>query len=736
MKMKKFIPSLLALAVIPAFAAATDATPKRVGPVSYYGALHTSGGKIVGAKNNQEAVIRGMSMFWSDATGTPYYNKNVISWAAENLHIDVFRFAMGIQYYDSDGGTTNKLDAAYSYVGAKEGYKGLVDQMVQAAIENDIYIILDWHSHRADYETSDAKEFFTEMASKYKDVPNVIYEIFNEPRQGQAWSSITGYANSVIPGIRQSTENLILVGTPSWSQLDSYGGINSTNIGYVFHFYAATHSTGSFSSRITQAKGSGSPVFITEWGTVKADGKGSPDQSATSSWMSFMDQNNISNCNWSLRNTNSKYKDNDEETSAMFEGKEDLTTVGKLNSATYSSSGNLVKNYLIKHARSWGDSLVKGKNSGTCAFKSTTAKETDTQITGVLKSGCTYESSNPGAVIVNGGNLTITGPGYSILTGNDGSQSFVQVTPIPRQTITNFQDLTCSYDGACSSNRSTTYSGGTNKEWVITADTKTLEGSSFTLTSLDESIVKVKKATCTSNSCANTVSNKQVYMYEFTGFGTAKVVATAAAVTGYRAMNDTITVTVKKGSNKMTNNFKNTKLALGASADKLVPDTTMYHTKVTYTFNGKESSSYVTKNGNALVAGNQNAIVLVTAHAPETDTYVELNQTITVIVGDSSQAVNKEEYNAAKHESETAPVLATKPKLPMQATVAGNMLNISSSEAGEINVDIFSVTGQSILSKNFSSKNAALSLKNVPNGSYLITVKQGSKLLNIQWNKN
>ena len=50
MKATKLIPCLLAMAALPALASGTTAVPKRVGPVSYYGALHTSGGKIIGAK--------------------------------------------------------------------------------------------------------------------------------------------------------------------------------------------------------------------------------------------------------------------------------------------------------------------------------------------------------------------------------------------------------------------------------------------------------------------------------------------------------------------------------------------------------------------------------------------------------------------------------------------------------------------------------------------------------------
>ena len=729
MKMTKLLSGMLALAAIPAFAAASDATPKRVGPVSYYGALHTDGSKIIGAKNNKEAMLRGMSLFWSDATGQPYYNKTVIGWAAENLPMDVFRFAMGITYYDSDGGTSNKLDADYSYASTPEGYKALVDKMVEAAIENDIYIILDWHSHRADSEQAIAKKFFEEMSAKYKDVPNVIYEIFNEPVH-QGWSQVTTYANAVIPGIRANTQNLVLVGTPSWSQMTSYGGVSGTNVGYVLHFYAGTHSKGEYGGRATAAKAAGNAVFITEWGTVNADGAGSASTGSTNEWTAFMDENNISNCNWSLRAVGSPYAKNGKtETSAIFEGDDNVNTIAALNKASYSSSGELVKAYLGKHVRSWGDSLVAGKNTGSCAFKSTSVKETESQITGVLKSGCTYESSNASAIAVDGSNMIVKGVGYSILTGSDGSQSFVQVTSVPKQTILNFQDVTCSYNGECSITgaRALLFSGGTNKEYLITSDTKTQQGATFTITSLNPEIVTVKKAKCTNSSCFGE-KDKQVTMFEFKGYGTAKVVATAPAVTGFAALNDTISVTFKKGVDKMTNKFKDTKVDLGATLSGYLPAETMGHTKVTYTFNGKETSPYVTQNGTDLVAGNENAVIIVTANAPEAEKYVEMHQSITVIVGDSSKAVNKEEY-------QNAPIIQTRPELPLQAVVAGNMLSVNSNQPGEIEVEVFSVTGQNVLNKTLSKNYGALSLANIPNGAYLITIRQGTRQLNVKWNK-
>ena len=87
---------------------ATAAVPLRVGPVSSYGTLGTSGNKVISLTTKKQVMLRGMSLFWSDATGSPYYNENVIAWATQNLGIDVFRFAMAIESYDSDGGNSNE----------------------------------------------------------------------------------------------------------------------------------------------------------------------------------------------------------------------------------------------------------------------------------------------------------------------------------------------------------------------------------------------------------------------------------------------------------------------------------------------------------------------------------------------------------------------------------------------------------------------------------------------------
>jgi endoglucanase len=745
MKLKKLIPCLLAFAALPTFAAAVNAVPMKIGPVSYYGAIHTSGGKLIGAKNNQEAMLRGMSLFWSDATGLPYYKKDVISWAVDNLKIDVFRFAMGITCYSSttqkSNGCVDSADSlfhGYSYATAPESYMSIVDKMVEAAIENDVYIIIDWHSHRAEHEQSMAKTFFSTVSAKYKDVPNVIYEIYNEP-VNTGWGTIQSYANAITGEIRKNTQNLVLVGTPSWSQLTQYGGVNGTNVGYVFHFYAGTHKVGSFGSRITQAKSSGSPVFITEWGTVNADGAGSADQGATSDWMNFMEQNKISNCNWSLRQTNGK------ETSGMFDGSEELSSQGLLATAKYSTSGSLVKNYLTKYAQSWPDSLTKGKNTGSCAFKPAYAKETDGQVSNALKSGCTYTSSNENVVTVSGTTLSIKGAGFSILTGNDGSQSVVTIQSVAGQTITNFADMYCRYNDAethpCSIGRgadfSKTNSSTKTFEWTLGTEKKTLEGATYTIKSLNPDIVDVKTVAC-KNATYCSSSQKEAsttIMYHFKSFGEAKIVATAPAVTGYRAMNDTITVTYRKGENKISNKFTNQYLMGGqTSSTGVAPEKTLLGTPITYTFNTdgenyEASTPYLSISGTSFVGGNQNAIILVKASAAETDVLDAISKTIRVIVGDSANAVNVKQMSIPTVKKELANGLSLQ--------FAKNGLMITAKTSAPVQVSIFDLNGKEVLSKNV---NVSLGTRWVPlgslkAGSYIATVTQGSQKATLKFNK-
>ena len=733
--MKKLTKLLVAGALAFAAAASADATtakPYRVGPVQNYGALGTSGGEVISQKTNKPAMLRGVSLFWSDATGLQYYKPDVIAWAAKNLGIDVFRFAMGVQYYDSNGGTSNPMEEGYSYMTSPETYISKVDQMVQAAVENDVHIIIDWHSHRAENEITAADTFFTRMAKTYGKIPNLIIEIYNEP-VNTAWSTITSYANTVAGHIRQYSDNLILVGTPSWSQLTNYGDVTATNVAYVFHFYAGTHTVGTFGSRISAAKKAGNAVFISEWGTTAADGKGSANESNTNDWLSFMETNRISNCNWSLRQYTSPV-DNSEEGSAIFAGNAFLTNAEDLNNATYTASGTIVKNYLSKYKGSWADSLIAGNTSGSCHFNSTTVTETAGALTTLLKSGCSYTSSDETVASVNGSTLNILSAGYAILTANDNSQSIVVVEKEPEQIVSGLSDFTCRYGGSCTQSHSmVNYSGTSDYETLLTTSFTTVQGGALTFESLTPEILTVKLATCTNSKYCYSALNSTAVMAEFTTvLGDGKIRVTAPAVSGYRAMDDTITVTFAKGQQRIYSKFKNRTLTFGAVTEaNALPDTMMAEQiPVSYTYNGAEFSPYLQKIGTTIVAGTENAIVKITATAPETDHYEAFEKSITVIVGDSAAAVNKDEYYAT-------PIISKADVAPFRTQVQNNSLLLQVPQAGLVQWTVFSSLGKVVASnkEHMSAGSHLISLEQIPTGSYFLKVRQGTNVGSFHWNK-
>lgn len=733
--MKKLTKLLVAGALAFAAAASADATtakPLRVGPVQNYGALGTNAGEVVSQKTGKIAMLRGVSLYWSDATGLQYYKPEVISWAAKNLGIDVFRFAMGVQYYNSDGNATEPLDASYSYMGSPSTYLSKIDQMVQAAVENDVYIIIDWHSHRAENEITAADTFFTRMAKTYGNIPNVIFEIYNEPVK-TAWSTITSYANTVAAHIRQYSDNLILVGTPSWSQLTSYGGVTATNVAYVFHFYAGTHTVGTYGSRITAAKNAGYAVFVSEWGTTAANGKGSANESNTNDWFTFMEANHLSNCNWSLRQETNPI-DNTTEGSAIFSGSAFLTNAEDLSNATYTSSGTLVKNYLTTHKSSWADSLIAGNTSGSCHFASTTVTETAGALTNLLKAGCTYTSSDETVASVSGTTINILSAGYAILTANDNSQSIVVVEEEPEQTVSGLSDFICRYGGTCTQSHSmTNYSGVSEYETILATTLKSTQGGALTFESLTKDILDVKLATCTNTKSCYGALNSQVIMAQFTGtFGDGKIRVTAPAVTGYRALDDTITVSYAKGQQRIYSKFKDRTLTFGQITEQnALPDTMMAEQiPVSYTYNGEESTPYLMKSGTTIVAGAENAIVMITATAPETDHYEAFEKSITVIIGDSTLAVNKDEYYKS-------PIIASAKIAPFKSQIQNNSVLLQVSQAGLVQWSVFSVTGKVVASHQeyMNAGSHLISLEKLPVGSYLFRVRQGSRVGTLHWNK-
>ncbi|WNJ17533.1 carbohydrate-binding protein [Pontibacter sp. G13] len=318
--------------------------------VSTHGALSVSGNRIVN-QNGQSVSFAGASFFWSNWSGQFYTAQNV-AYLKSDWNATIVRAAMGVEV---SGG----------YLSNPQAEKNKVKTIVDAAIANGMYVIIDWHTHYAESYTSDAIQFFQEMATTYGSYPNVIYEIYNEPINSSWDNDIKPYAEQVIGAIRAiDPDNLIIVGTPFYSQnVDqaSWNPItNYSNIAYTIHFYAATHKA-SLRAKCVTAMNNGIALMATEWGTCEASGDGFIDQASTNEWMSFLQANGISHCNWSIF-------DKVESASALVPG---ASTTGGWGTGQLTTSGNIVRNIVLNWGTPTGGGGGGGGGGGTCSGSGT-----------------------------------------------------------------------------------------------------------------------------------------------------------------------------------------------------------------------------------------------------------------------------------------------------------------------------------------------------------------------------
>ncbi len=261
--------------------------------VSYNGWLKIENNTLVNERK-EKIRLKGISthgLQWY----SKYANYDMMKSLKEELGINLFRIAM---YTEENGYIYNK------------SLKNKVEEIVENAKKLDMYVIIDWHilsdgdplMHK-----EEAKEFFREMSLKYKDYPNVIYEICNEPNGNVTWeNNIKPYAEEVIKEIREnSKKSIIIVGTPTWDQevdKPAKNKINDELVMYALHFYSGTH-TEWLRERVKEAL-KDIPIFVSEWGVSDASGNGGVYKEETIKWINFMKENNLSYAVWSLSDKN------------------------------------------------------------------------------------------------------------------------------------------------------------------------------------------------------------------------------------------------------------------------------------------------------------------------------------------------------------------------------------------------------------------------------------------------
>ena len=217
--MKKVL--TLAAAVLALLAGCCKSAPK-VAPLKVEGTQLMADGK--------PAVMRGVS----------FYNKEAVKHLHEDWGVPIFRAAIGAD----DHAKSDNPGIHGGYMGEPEFALECLYNVVDGAIECGAYVIVDWHSHVLHLD--EAKDFFTKVATRYADCPNVIYELYNEPVE-DSWAELKAYAEEligIITGISK-VHPLILMGCPHWDQDIHLVPENPVtcydNLMYTVHFYAATH---------------------------------------------------------------------------------------------------------------------------------------------------------------------------------------------------------------------------------------------------------------------------------------------------------------------------------------------------------------------------------------------------------------------------------------------------------------------------------------------------------------
>lgn len=280
-----------------------------VTPFEANGQLHVDpeSGKLTN-ESGKPVQLRGMSSHGLHWYGSAI-NEASIKALADHWKADVLRLSTYIQ----DGG----------YQDMPQGMTDFVDQRLELASEQGLYVIIDFHMLVPGNPWANidhAVNFFTYMTQKHGHRKNIFYEICNEPNDhggivtnpytGQheewdsaavTWDIVKTYADSVISVIRKyDSTNIVLVGTPNWCQdIDEVIGnrVDDANTMYTTHFYAASHQDW-YRNKLRKALDAKIPVFVSEFGTQEYSGNGFNDFESTKEWFALLDSFSVSWVNW------------------------------------------------------------------------------------------------------------------------------------------------------------------------------------------------------------------------------------------------------------------------------------------------------------------------------------------------------------------------------------------------------------------------------------------------------
>lgn len=259
--------------------------------VGYAGQLHidSSNGKILN-QHNEEFTIRSISLFHTPEMvdfftvdllhQLQYYGLNCVripiylrdkTYHDNTVNYDLFCSGWGT---NEDLGTP--IDAETQ--AKRDIITNAIDKIVNICVQLKLYCILDfhaWHAHDGsaiDYKET-GKAFFTFFADKYKNIPNLLYEVVNEP---YSTIDITDnhelfiqYCKDARDIIHNYNSNAIVIcGTLTTRVVQLAGEVE--NIALAPHFY--TGQDYADLSKYDSFNNNHIPIIVTEFGNTDGDG--------------------------------------------------------------------------------------------------------------------------------------------------------------------------------------------------------------------------------------------------------------------------------------------------------------------------------------------------------------------------------------------------------------------------------------------------------------------------------
>ena len=156
-----------------------------------------------------------------------------------------------------------------------------LDPAIEKCVKKGIYCIIDYHPVDRNWDAPNnknhklAEDFWKYTAPKYKNVPNVMYEVYNEPcrprdRSVQEWLKWKKLAQPWVDLIRdRAPNNIIIVGSPACSSNPVHANTHpfqGNNLVYTYHAYPTQRTLRMMEKHIGANKGDRVPLFLTEFG--------------------------------------------------------------------------------------------------------------------------------------------------------------------------------------------------------------------------------------------------------------------------------------------------------------------------------------------------------------------------------------------------------------------------------------------------------------------------------------